>query len=42
MLETTPQDWKILDNLSLVLENSPVKFEVTKTVEELQPSALTT
>ena len=31
---------KILDDLSLVLENSPVKFQVTKPVEELQGSAL--
>ena len=27
VFETTPQDQKILDNLSLVLENSPVKFQ---------------
>ena len=37
---TTPQDRKILDNLSVVLENSPIKFQVTKPVEELQPSTL--
>ena len=41
MLETTFQDQEILDNLSLVLENSPVKFQVTKCVEELQPSTFT-
>ena len=40
VFETTPQDWEILDNLSLVLENSPIKFQVTKCVEELQPSTL--
>ena len=27
VFKTTPQDQKILDNLSLVLENSPVKFQ---------------
>ena len=35
VFKTTPQDRKILNNLSLVLENSPVKFQVTKPVEEL-------
>ena len=40
VFETTPQDQEILDNLSLVLEKSPVKFQVPKPVEELQPSTL--
>ena len=40
VFETTPQDQEILDNLSLVLKNSPVKFQVTKPVEELWPSTL--
>ena len=40
VFETTPRDQKILDDLSLVLENSPVKFQVTPPVEELQPSTL--
>ena len=38
VFRSTSQDQKILDNLSLVLENSPVKFQVTKPVKELQPS----
>ena len=37
VFETTLQDWKILVNLSLVLESSPVQFKVTKPVEELNP-----
>ena len=41
VFETTPQDQEILDNLSLVLENSPVEFQITKTAEELQPSTFT-
>ena len=40
VFKTTPQDQKILDNLSLVLENSPVKFQLTKPVQELQSSTL--
>ena len=40
VFQTTTQDWEKLDNLSLVLENSPVKFQVTKRVEECQPSTL--
>ena len=40
VFKTTSQDQEILDNISLVLENSPVKFQVTKHVEELQPSIL--
>ena len=41
VFKTTPQDQEILHNLSLVLENSPVEFQITKTAEELQPSTFT-
>ena len=40
VFKTTSQDQEILGNISLVLEKSPVKFQVTKHVEELQPSIL--
>lgn len=37
VFETTPEHQKILDDSSLVLENSPVKFQVTKPIDELNP-----
>ena len=40
VFKTTPEDQKILDDLSLVLENSPVKLKVTKLVDKLQVSTL--
>ena len=40
MFETTSEDRKILDVSSLILENSPVKFQVTRLVDELQLSTL--
>ena len=40
VFKATPEDQKILDDLSLVLENSPVKLKVTKLVDKLQVSTL--
>ena len=40
VFKATPEDQKILNDLSLVLENSPVKLKVTKLVDKLQVSTL--